>query len=108
MMDILLQNNSLQVLLCSCIGQNATSWLNHSLVYACRMLASVQVYSYFEPAMQPQLRTTLQELEEMLAAAQQQQQQQGQQQQQQVVFLDTRSSAQYTAQVGHGWTVGAV
>jgi hypothetical protein len=63
-----------------------------SLRVACRM----QVYSYFEADMQPQLRTTLDDLAELLDADQgtQQQQQQG------AVFLDTRSAAQYTAQVG--------
>jgi hypothetical protein len=59
---------------------------------------SSQVYSYFEADMQPQLRTTLEDVAELLGADQGTQQQQ--QQQQGAVFLDTRSAAQYTAQVG--------
>jgi hypothetical protein len=69
-----------------------------SLRVACCM--SPQVYSYFEADMQPQLRTTLADLSRLLGAAQDTPQQQQQQQQQEVVLLDTRSAAQYTAQVG--------
>uniref|UniRef100_A0A383W482 Rhodanese domain-containing protein n=1 Tax=Tetradesmus obliquus TaxID=3088 RepID=A0A383W482_TETOB len=55
----------------------------------------------YEPCtLKPQLRTTLEDIAGLLPAGQGSQQQQ--QQQQQVVLLDTRSAAQYTAQVRRG------
>jgi thiosulfate/3-mercaptopyruvate sulfurtransferase len=72
----------------------------------------VQVYSYFEAEMQPQLRTTLEDLQQLPQLAtqpdpfhqQQQQQQDPQQQQHQhgVLFLDTRNKQQYMGQVRRG------
>ncbi|KAF6264271.1 Rhodanese-like domain-containing protein [Scenedesmus sp. NREL 46B-D3] len=59
---------------------------------------TLKVYSYFEAELQPQLRTTLDDLPGLLGAGHSPQQQQQQQQQQQVLFLDTRSAAQYSAQ----------
>lgn len=55
----------------------------------------MQVYSYFEADMQPQLRTTLEDLEQLLTADAAQRQQESQQ----VQILDTRSAAQYNAEV---------
>lgn len=66
--------------------------------WACFALGAhvVQVYSYYEAEMQPQLRTTLQDLQQLLTTTAVQQQQQ---ESQQVLLLDTRSAAQYTAEV---------
>eukprot|EP00878_Enallax_costatus_P044932 GHUV01053729.1.p1 GENE.GHUV01053729.1~~GHUV01053729.1.p1 ORF type:complete len:163 (+),score=57.01 GHUV01053729.1:162-650(+) len=57
----------------------------------------LQVYSYFESEMQPQLRTTLEDVQRLLAEAAHQQAEG-----QQVLILDTRSAAQYSAEVRRG------
>lgn len=71
----------------------------------------MQVYSYFEAEMQPQLRATLEDLQQLPQLAtqpdplqQQQQQQQDPQQQQQhgVLILDTRNKQQYMGHVRRG------
>lgn len=63
----------------------------------------LQVYSYFEADMQPQLRTTmadLQQLPQLLAQPVPAQQQQ--QRSQDVLILDTRNTQQYTGEVRRG------
>jgi 3-mercaptopyruvate sulfurtransferase SseA len=66
----------------------------------------MQVYSYFEAEMQPQLRATLQELQQLPQLSQQQPQgpssQQPDHQQQHVLLLDTRNEQQYRGEIRRG------
>jgi 3-mercaptopyruvate sulfurtransferase SseA len=54
-----------------------------------------QVYSYFDAAMKPELRATLQDVEDLLAAGNNS----SRTKQPPVLLLDVRSPEQYTAQV---------
>lgn len=78
-------------------------------------LCDVQVYSYFEADMQPQLRVTLEDLQQLVpqlqeqsADANSQQQQQQPPKQQNVLLLDTRNTQQYTGQVRRGPRAGHI